>query len=706
MPGYRLPEPIPHLHDYPALATLNMVCRSLSLVQRKEVMTAVRVGLAPRHSRRLRREGTLTKMREVTVDLLDEWGNRRTTITMHDVWTLLDSFLTTPMRRSLLSMALRCSPINEEEAASAISSGIEKELAVTQRQDLLPTLRYPFFISQEDCRTTRIHPDVPFNPIMSLRIRHRFLHLREVTIPRLLLIPQVSFKNIGIESSEEFWAAVYPDVPSWQRPTGLVTTSDLESLYAERGQKTGGPCEVRYAWKYNDLKPRIYYAIGGSAFHAAKYIKPIFDAICKMSRSTDPAHRYSFAGFPLVDFSTEVFIVYDYASFTSRLVDFKQFVSELAWFLKGRMVKIFDTNTGMKEEDVGLLLQHYNDTCNVDGEYSLTKLSSKPGEAPTRVLCNHYVAGMLGVFGNIVGSTSLHGIVGLHICGADEQGNFIGDDAGIVCADEMDGDRTWIFEGIRAIGEIADPKFEIFEANDEEYDLGDSWHYTKRPVKVTGGAISQGWMPEFPILASARGQRLDHVTTSFPTILIRRRIFIRQVTRYLNSCYTHRTDVNEADRGMILSIFRKIYAELRLPRRGSFPRREFAYWKSPSVPYGDPYHVVPPLDEEVFEKGWWKVLMERGIEEQGTMRLPVFHSSDELPPALEMGMTFRFRADRVLSLLAKIGVVSRQIEYEDRLVTDETLELMDLYLSGSLKPVYTYYVHEDYHPWSSYFELL
>jgi hypothetical protein len=111
MPSYRLPEPIPHLHDHPTLATLNQVCRSLSLSQKKEVLTAVRVGLAPRHSRRMRKKGAMMAMRRDPVTLLDEYGNKENTITMHDVYYLIDSYLTTPMRRSLLSMALRCSPI-------------------------------------------------------------------------------------------------------------------------------------------------------------------------------------------------------------------------------------------------------------------------------------------------------------------------------------------------------------------------------------------------------------------------------------------------------------------------------------------------------------------------------------------------------------------------------------------------------------------
>jgi len=693
-----LSEPLPRCHDYPSLDTLNLLGRSLSLPQKKEIMTALRIGLAPRRSRRQRSKKPLTTHRNEPVHLRDRLGNQLEVITMHDVWYILDPFLSSPVKRSLLSMLLRASPTLPGEGVSAVQEGLKKELEVTQRLDLQPSLCYPFLLSNELCATSRSHPDLPFRPYVNLALRTRFLRWRAFQVPSLFLVPQCSYKSVGMETRDQFFQLSYPHLQTWQLPTHQVSTSHLESLYARTGMVAEGPCEVRYAWKYNDLKPRVYYAIGGSAYHAAKLVRPIFDSLCALSRSTNPTTRYSFAGFPLLDFSSDIFVIYDYSAFTSRLVDFKGFVDELAVYLQGVKVTTFDTKDGIKEEDVGQILQYYNDVCNKDGAYSLTRLSKSSDGQPT-VICHHHVAGMLGVFGNIVGSTALHGIVGVQICGADENGNFIGDDAGIVCTEVGECGKDWVFAGIRTIGDIADPKFEIFEANDEDFELGDSWHYTKRPIHLSKFGIEQGWMPEFPIIAQARAQRPDHVTVETPSIILRRRIFIRQVARYLNALHQHQSEVSESDWGIVLSILKRCYQELGLSIHGSLPKREYRYQ---SRPPGDPFHVVPPLKEEVLKEGWWNVL-KQNTDHSGLIQLPRLDGADDLPSVLEEGCIFHYRGNKVLALLEKIGVVSKQVVYQERMITEETLELLDMYLQGSIRPVYTYQVLESYEPWSSYF---
>jgi len=152
---------------------------------------------------------------------------------------------------------------------------------------------------------------------------------------------------------------------------------------------------------------------------------------------------------------------------------------------------------------------------------------------------------------------------------------------------------------------------------------------------------------------------------------------------------------------MSRDILIKIYHELRLPTGGSFPRRE--YHKTTALVYGDSQHVVPPLDFEVLEVGWWEILKEREISNSGIFLLPRFTSRDELPEELHVGDSFNYGPDRVLSMLEKCRVVSKVVEWEERLATEETTELLHLYLQKLLKPVYTYYVLEEYPPWTSYF---
>lgn len=676
----------------------------MSLVQKKKVMTGLRIGMIPKYSRRQKRLEPLWQQHYDIVRILNGHGAPTHDIDMSEVWFYLSSYIATPVRRSILSVALRSAHLLPGEAESAISDGVSKELSVTQRDDLLPSVQYPFFHSRDSCLRYPMHPDVPHRPYLLLLYRNRFIRLKQ-RISTLLLHPRTTHKTCGRKTSESFWAAALPHLPSWERPSTAITTADLERLYLEDGVKIDGPCEVRYAWKYNDLKPRVYYAIGATAYNNAKYVHEIFDELCKISRSTNPSTRYSFAGFPQLSFPENTFIIYDYASFTSRMVDFKEFVREFAVFCEDTRVKIFDTRAGVIEVSLGNLLHDYNDACNTDGEFCITRIAENLGSAPEKyVVLEHKVAGMLGVFGNIVGCTALHGIVGVQICGSDEDGNFIGDDAGIVVVEMERFEVHQIKDAIRSIGELADDKTQVFEGNDEDYDDSDSWHYTKRPIGVERSGIKLGWMPEFPMIAPARGLRLHHVTVPFAEFRIRRRIFVRQVTRFLNSLHTHQAEVTAEDWDLVQFILRDCYRCLQLPVEGAVPRLENRWIDG--RPHGDDVVVVPPIREDVLTRGWRDVLRENTTILEGTIRIPRFEMSDEIPRQLLEGMSFVFRSDRILSLLDKVGVVTKRLLVEDRLVSEETLDTYFAFLDGSLKPLYEYQVVSDYSPWSSYVALM
>jgi len=115
MVGTQLPEPLPNLYEHVTFSHLNTVGRSLSLSQRKEVMTALRVGQPPRRNRRLKKKKAIGSYHNEPVQLRDVYGYNTEIVTMYDVWHIVDPFLQTPVRRSLFSLVLRTSPIILEE---------------------------------------------------------------------------------------------------------------------------------------------------------------------------------------------------------------------------------------------------------------------------------------------------------------------------------------------------------------------------------------------------------------------------------------------------------------------------------------------------------------------------------------------------------------------------------------------------------------
>jgi len=687
--------PLPTTPAYPILQQTNELLPSLPLYMRKEIMTALRVGVMPKHSIRLKLK--LLKGRELeSIPIFDSTGTIRSTITYRSLWELLEPMLETPIRRSMLSVALRATPITKEEAESTVSESITKELSCTQRLDLSPSLQYPFFYSFRDCVYHRIHPDIPHRPEINILLRKRLLHWKRYLSDQLL-IPQFSQKRIGRESCRIFEEHLYPDLPEIQRPCRIdYSTRNLEQSYKDDGIFVEGPCEARVAWKFNDLKPRVYYAIGSTSYFGSRYVWRIFDSLQRMNLCTDPNRRYSFMRFPYIDLPQSVFLVYDYASFTSRLVDFHRFVHELAIFLADTSCWIFDTHHGMVRNRLSDILHAYNASCNDRGTFDIQRVVEISGRKAAVV--NHEVAGMLGVFGNITGSTSLHGFIGLSISGSDDCINAIGDDAGMVVnLKEMD--ITGIKEAIRTIGDIADEKFEIFEEDQAQLEMFNGWHYVKRSVVIDSGLVKQGWMPDFPILPRIFGTKLDHITVRVESFPIRRGLLIKQTCRFLDSVTAHIDQVTEQDIGLILSILGVAYRRMKLRTGGSLPSKY--YRPSDNHPYPHETLCVPELSEESIRNGWFKTLKSRDIE-GGMIQVPLVIGEDNLPEELYIGQQFVHSSDPVLNCISKLGIVEKEPLYEDRLITEETLEILENVVFHRVRVLYLYTVLTEYPQWTSY----
>jgi hypothetical protein len=199
-----------------------------------------------------------------------------------------------------------------------------------------------------------------------------------------------------------------------------VTCGDLERLYAETGCKIGGPVEVRSAWKYNDLKPRVYFARGGTVHHASKYTQQIFNVILDCFPEVDKTERFLEPCSGIDDDETSV--IYDYESFTSSLEEIKNFIGQLAMFFGDTEVTVIDSQRGPVQITVGEILLDYNAKCNEYAEFDASRLTSDPEFRSLFHTC-----GMLGVPGNISSCTLLHGILIRYVVGYGK-GRSVGDD--------------------------------------------------------------------------------------------------------------------------------------------------------------------------------------------------------------------------------------------------------------------------------------
>lgn len=685
---------LPRVPSVPALDHLRDLLPYLSLAIRKEIMTFLRVGVMPHQNTQLRKRHYL-QFRRLLVYIPSTSGTK--VMTGADLLTLLHDLMQTPTRRGILSLYLRCVPIHDPcEWKVAVQSGLEKEISATQCTSRVATLIYPFLSSYKHSALYQMSPNYPHRPFLMVQLHTKFLQWRRA-LSRHLYIPQCSHKTIGRQSRDylaQRWIST--GIPAYHQD---ATTVDLERYYSETGAGIEGACEVRMAWKYNDLKPRVYYAIGGSSYFAARYVHYIFDSLQRSFPTTDPNRRFSFIRFPYVNFTHQVFMIYDYTSFTSMLIDFRVFVDQLAEFVGGCRAKAFDSHIGLTVMDLRELLLEYNRVCNQDGTFDVARVVPPGDDNSEYVILHHRVAGMLGVYGNIVGSTVLHGLTGIVIAGDEDAVNTIGDDAaGVYDVDDMT--LTEIQEAILTIGDIERGKFKVWYTDQSQEEDHVGWHYTKRPVNVDYGAIMQQWMPDFPIVPNIMGIRDGQHTVHPTSFYDRRRLLIKQSIRLLESLHRHTSLVDDVDVQMVLDFLQALYKRMNLPLYGSFPNR---HAKIKGYAVGpDTTLCTPPLIEESIRNGWWTTLKERGVAETGVVTVPVMEMTSALPDRLTVGVEFRYKGDRVLALIEKLGYVRKEVEVEDRLLTEETLRILEDLAFRKRVPVYKYVVLEEYRPWETY----
>jgi hypothetical protein len=379
---------------------------------------------------------------------------------------------------AIISTLVRSAPIfnlNDEEIEENKAASVWKEINASSGQDRQQILDYSLWFGDAEVdRPLSVY--LPPAPGHNHRIRNTFLEWRNHWVERQYpIFPQLtSDKWVGRLTAFKFVEAsggTNPDIEDHR-----VTVVDLERYYSDTGEEIQGPCELRQAWKYNDLTPRTYFALGGTHFHASKYIREIANSLCNAFPETNFKTRFSIHRIPIT--SEKLAFTYDYSSFTSNLTELKYFLTELAEYTRGVQISVIDSRKGPILRDLGELLDSYNLSVNVQGEYTINRFFPD-----ILTPLNHMKAGMLGVYGNIALSTNLHGLHACQLCGDTSECNCVGDDVfGCGTAESFED----FADAVTSLGETNLSKTKSWPYRDEfreDIELEDrSWPYTKRPL--------------------------------------------------------------------------------------------------------------------------------------------------------------------------------------------------------------------------------
>lgn len=346
------------------------------------------------------------------------------------VIALLESFIDTPFLCSVLSYFCRTeNTFHHQEFLDQRLLAFDKEISAALQytgQAQILDYRALFGIGR-----VNLHPnlsaEMPYRLVRLFQagirgIKSRFSHYRVEP----LLPAYNTRKNVGYATTIRYFQCVNGGdyLPS-RVDYSTTTTLSLLRLYFNTGEKISGPLEVREAWFFNDLKPRVYYCLGGDAFWAGLYIQDIANILIKILPSTHPHTRFDVTRIRNVS-PHEILITYDYSCFTSSLGELKHFLFWLAEELRGVPVSALDLREGLRSVDLGVLLHEYNDLVNNHQMFSVERFfPAMDGVTVYRQGRN----GSLGVKGNIALSTTLHGISLAAVTGSPDDDCCVGDDA-------------------------------------------------------------------------------------------------------------------------------------------------------------------------------------------------------------------------------------------------------------------------------------
>lgn len=378
-----------------------------------------------------------------------------------------------------------------------------------------------------------------------------------------ILYPTVQRKKSVGRDTAELYMQYHPEI----HRHGDVKTVHLEKHYYETGVMLPGPSEMRVAWKFNDLKPRIYYAQGGDAHFAGRYAKRLAIALMESNPITEMKRRRNPDYYLSMD-EDEYLTYWDYESFTTNLSELKYFLYYVALSLTDLAVhdlRIFDYREGLIHVSPVDVLMQYNESVNVQAQFSVHRIVERFGLEVTGSshLFRQQNSGMLGVAGNIGFSTGNHGYVLLETVGPDK-GVCVGDDAFGIGRDKPDDE---IIPAMSELGPIHRDKFGCLDPGEEG-----PFRFLKRAFyRNPDGSFFKEELLVFPLAPFIDGD-MDHRDV-FGDCSLESRIFkvVTAVGQLLWAIHGHPDDYTGRDLDEIHHYLRATYMFLGIPRSGFLP---------------------------------------------------------------------------------------------------------------------------------------
>jgi hypothetical protein len=565
--------------------------------------------------------------------------------------------------------------ISEEEIEENRSSSWWKEINATQGPDREPILDYSLWFPPYSDVSISLSPHTPTAVDHNTRIRHLFSEWRR-DITGSVLYPQLQdSKSVSRETALNYQYAVSGNGDILE--SSDVTSAMIERFYSETGSQVQGPCELRQAWKYNDLTPRTYFAQGGTVFHASKYIRHIVNSLANTFPEVNFISRFSINELNLNNLMTAA--IYDYSSFTSNLTELKYFLEKLAIFCSGVEVIIVDSHHGPKTIDLGDLIREYNDVCNRFAEFSLIRLGLPE-------VLKHQKAGLLGVYGNITSSTVLHGLHACQLCGDESSCRCVGDDVMLTFLSMTQAERERLIGTVQSLGEINKEKFRFwtYRPVEEEEDNNDrTWVYTKRPLDRLENKLTlypSLYLPIFGLISGIKDSVHEEVLD-----ISHIKILVTQTSSAIRQLKAIFPSPPEVEVEILRRYLQRLYSLAGLPHSGLLPFET----KRTIVGYVSGL-LVPCVDGDILAMDQWILLQERWENrESPSITVPRYTREDVELSQLFVHGYGEGTMTRKIAYMRNMQWAEAEIIFEERIFEyQEYCSLVDDVLLGEVFPMY------------------
>jgi hypothetical protein len=551
--------------------------------------------------------------------------------------------------RSILWSILRCLPEPEDDESREVAlSTFAKEFAASQtRRTCDQLLDYYFDFSRPAHYPHHLSPDWITR---CGNIANLFYH----KLKRMWRIyPKVNrTKNVSQES-----ANLYLLNRPYTKTPFEVRTVDLEVLYAEDNVQVEGACEMRSSWKFNELKPRFYYAQGGRDYFASRYIKPLAVALMDSIPSTMTSTRINPSRNIGCD-DDDYIVTWDLSAFTSSLHELRFFLYWMARAIEDRgdvELELVDYRHGLVTIPASELLLSYNETVNINSPFSIHRIIAKYGlEDFQDIEYEQQNSGMLGVAGNIGFSTALHGYT---IESVSEQGKnvSVGDDA-LSC--RPDDPHEYLFPEINKIGDLHPDKSSMILPNYEG-----PMKFVKRRLERTSCGFHIDFLLKLPLPVFIDERYGGRSPPDMSWIELTKKV-ATTIGQLVWSLTDHYDELSTHDFTLLSRFLGMFYTHFGLRHMGSLPDQHQLKKDGSSYRLGFAY---PPIifDQEFspFQTDWLEFLLDQDYK---SFSIPVMANSflPELPMAGDHFFAAQDKAWKMqedLGILKELGVLTTVI---------------------------------------------